>query len=321
MQLSGLTDNLLRGYLEVIDEFGLYPIPQPSTLHPIQQFGANHLQRAGLINTGNICCHISIVLCLHRLGLITFMEEDLIAVNGNVIDWSAFLMQRILEALPSRNAFSIQNFCTAWNNDGKLPQLQEWDDISVVDAMTTQLPFRGINNIPAITRFYLRYNCPACGNIENDCNDRLFSTVPTLKLLPGSAPISAERLLLDMLREPVQTTCGNIACGQPVLASWKTKPGKATILFIARNHGEGIVNTRLIPRAPSGPAPGIMGELVSVVSRTGEIQRGHYFSYHQVGGIWFKNDDDRAISRVNYHPFNFSVLGEDVVMLCYLNNV
>lgn len=314
-----MNDNLLAHYLGVIDQFGVYPIPQPSPYHPIQQFGAQHLQRAGLLNTGNICCHISIVLCFHRLGLLKYMEEDLIAANGNVLDWSAFLMQRILQALPNRLAFSIQNLCTSWNNDGKLPQLQAWDDISVVDAMTTQLPFRGLNNIPVFTRFFLRYTCQACGHVENDCNDRNFSTVPTLNLLPGSIPISAERLLLETLRDPVQTRC---SCGQPVVASWKTKPGKATILFISRNaDGQGIVRTRLLPRDPTGPAVGILGELVSVVSRTGEIERGHYFTYHQVGGKWWRNDDDNVMSEWNYHPFSLSVFGEDVVMLCYLNNV
>ena len=321
-KISGLCNNLLTGYLAVIDEFGIYPIPQPSSSHPIQLFEVQHLQRAGLLNTGNICCHISIVLCFHRLGLLKYLEEDLIVANGNVLDWSAFFMQRSLEAIPSRIAFSIQNMLTAWNNDGKLPQLQEWDDISVVDEITTQLPFRGMNNIPVFTIFSLRYTCPACGNVENDCNERVFSTVPTLKLLPGSVPISAERLLLDSLREPVQTRCNNSSCGGPVVAFWKTKPGKATLLFIARNHDHEIVHTRLIPRAPSGPAPGIMGELVSVVSRTGEIQRGHYFSYHQVGGRWFKNNDDHPMTGVDYHPFHLgSVLEEDPVLLCYSNNV
>ena len=321
----GLNEELLRGYLSVIDQFGVYPIPPTSSNQPAQQFGIQHLQGPGLLNTGNICCHICIVLCYHRLGLLRNLEEDLIAVNGNVLDWPAFLMQRILQALPSREAFSIQNFPTAWNSDGRFPQLQAWDDICVVDDITTQLPFRGLNNVPAFTRFTLRYTCSNCGNTENDCNERIFSTVPTLKLLPGSAAISAERLLLETLRVPVQTRCSNSGCGQEVIASWKFQPGKATILSIARNMpGHGIVTTRIIPRDPSMPAPGIMGELVSVVSRTGlDVQRGHFVSYHQVGGQWFKNDDDHPLAATNHHPFYNSSLGEDedVVLLCYLNNV
>ena len=107
-----------------------------------------------------------------------------------------------------------------------------------------------------------------------------------------------------------------------MVASWKFKPGKATILFISRNAaGQGIVRTRLLPRDPSGPTFSILGELVSVVSRTGEMERGHYFSYHQVGGKWSKNDDDHVMSELNYHPFSLSPHREDVVMLCYLNNV
>ena len=299
---------------------GLYPIPPASSFtQPIRRFGNQHLQRAGLSNTGNICCHISIVLCLHRLGLLTNLERDLIAVNGNVLDWPAFMMQIILEALPSMDAFSIQNLLEAWNNEGRLPQLQAWDDISIVDDITTQLPFRGVDNVPAFTRYFLRYTCSACGHIENDCNDRLFSTVPTLQLIPGSAAVSAERLLLDFLRLPVQTTCGN--CNRAVVASWRTQLGKASILFLARNnHGQEIVRTRIVPRSPSGQSPNILGELVSVVSRTGDIERGHYFSYHQVDGRWFRNNDDQALTVIDHHPFNLSPLGEDVVLLCYLNN-
>ena len=290
---------------------------------PIHQFRIPHLQRNGLLNTGNICCHISIVLCFHRLGLLRNLEDDLIAANSNVLDWPAFLMRRILQALPSREAFSIQNFCTAWNSDGRAPQLQAWDDICVVEDITTQLPFRGLNNVPAFTRFILRYTCPTCGFIENDCNERLFSTVPTLTLLPESVAITAERLLRDYLKTPVQTRCSNSDCRHAVIASWRIQPGRTTVLFIARNMPDhGIVRTRIIPRDPSWQAPGILGELVSVVSRSGEnAQRGHYLSYHQVGGRWFKNDDANPLAEVNHHPFNFCHLGEDVVLLCYLNNV
>lgn len=316
---DGLEEGLLIHYLEVIDEFGVYPIPPSSPNQPIQQFGVQHLQRVGLINTGNICCHISIVLCFHRLGLLRNLEDDLIAVNGNVQDWPAFLMRRSLQAMPSREAFSIQNVLEGWNNDGRAPQLAAWDDICVVDDITTQLPFRGLNNIPAFTRFILRYTCPTCGFIENDCNERLFSTVPTLRLLPGSVAISAERLLRNFLQIPVETRCSR--CRQEVVASWRTQPGRTTILSIVRNHGHGIVRTRILPRDPSGPAPGILGELVSVVSRVGEdVRRGHYLSYHQVGGRWFRNNDDHALTESSHHPFNLIQLGEDVVLLCYLND-
>ena len=120
-----------------------------SSSQPIGVFGLNHLQSQGLDNTGNICCHISIILCLHRLGLLDFLEQDLIEVNGNVLSWSGLVMKMILEALPSRTSFSPQILLPAWDNDGLLPRLQAWDDISVVGDIVTQLPFRGNNNIPA----------------------------------------------------------------------------------------------------------------------------------------------------------------------------
>ena len=260
------------------------------------------------------------------MGLLQYLEQDLIAVNGNVLCWAGLVMTKILEALPSRRSFSTQNFNTAWNNEGRHPQLQEWDDISVFGDMVTQLPFRGRDNVPVFTRYFLSYHCLQCGKQEHNLehwNDRIFQTVPTLPLVPGSFPITAEHLLRQFLQH-VDTACSQ--CTRPVRGSLATLPGKFTLLHISRSHQPpAIVRTKLIPRAAGEPAPLFMGELVSVVSRSDFVRDGdtlsHYFSYHQVGGQWFKNDDDHPIVGVLYHPFNARAATETVDYLCYKNNV
>lgn len=294
-----------------------------SSSQPIGVFGLNHLQSQGLDNTGNICCHISIILCLHRLGLLDFLEQDLIEVNGNVLSWSGLVMKMILEALPSRTSFSPQILLPAWDNDGLLPRLQAWDDISVVGDIVTQLPFRGNNNIPALTRYLLSYRCRDCGNQEHNVenwNGRIFQTVPTLALLPGSEPITAELLYMRFLMQ-VDTRCSQ--CNRAVSGSLFADPGKSTILHISRNFdGRSVVQTRLIPRTEGQPAPLSIGELVSVVCRSqtsSAVSRSHYISYHQVDGQWFLNNDNNPMVRVNHHPFN--IPGQTVDMLCYKNNV
>ena len=294
-----------------------------SISQPIGVFGPVHLQSQGLDNTGNICCHISIILCLHRLGLLEYLDQDLIEVNGNVLNWSGLVLTKIFEAIPSVISFSPQNLLTTWNNEGRLPMLQAWDDISVVGDMIAQLPFRETNNIPAFTRFLLSYHCRDCGNREHNVenwNERIFHTVPTLALLPGSEPITAELLYVRFLMH-VATRCSQ--CNRPVNGSLLAVPGKSTILHISRNHdGRSVVQTRFIPRPEGEPAPLSVAELVSVVCRaeTGSaVSMSHYISYHQVGGQWFLNNDNHHMVRVNHHPFN--IPGQTVDMLCYKNNV
>lgn len=257
------------------------------------------------------------------MGVLEYLEQDLIEMNGNVLNWSGLIMTKILEALPSRRSFSPQNFLSAWTNEGRLPMLQAWDDIGVVGDMVSQLPFRGNNNVPAFTRFLLSYHCLDCGNQENNVenwNGRFFQIIPTLALLPGSVPITAELLYMQFLTH-VDTRCS--MCTRAVTGSLVGLPGKFTILHLSRNHdGRSVVQTRLIPRTDGQPAPLSIGELVSVVCRTetsSAVSMSHYISYHQVGGQWFLNDDNRPMVRVYHHPFNIS--GQTVDLLCYKNNV
>ena len=37
----------------------------------------------------------------------------------------------------------------------------------------------------------------------------------------------------------------------------------------------------------------VLGELVSCVCHRGDVNQGHFVSYHKVGDVWFLNDDSR----------------------------
>ena len=156
--------------------------------------------------------------------------------------------------------------------------------------------------------------------VEN-WDGRFFETVPTLALVPGSVPITAELLYMRFLMH-MDTRCSQ--CNRAVTGSLVGLPGKFTILHISRSHdGRSVVQTKLIPRNEGQAAPLSIGELVSVVCRSGDQSSGvstaHWISYHQVGGQWFLNNDNRHLVRVNHHPFN--IPGQTVDLLCYKNNV
>ena len=316
---------MLESFFAAVDPRQRYRIPNSSPLQPIGLFEERHLQTAGLRNHQDTCCHISLVLCFHRMGLLKFLREDFIAAEGHVIDMPALVLLRMLRALPCPIPFSVQNLWESWRAEGRHPVLQSNDDLSIVDGLVSQLPLAALRgNVPVFTRYYAAFACDYCGRIDDSCEDwaeRPFVTVPTLHLTPG-VPSTAEGLLNGMLQQPMRITCPRRHCNGQCNATWRTVRGIFTVLYIDRaDLRGGIDNTRLLPRAPDSIPHDVLGELVSIISRSGDgYDVGHFVSYHQVGGRWFFNNDDHTFHVCNFHPFNRRDGLENVSLLCYLNN-
>ena len=319
------TSVALASYLTSLDGGRRFPIPNTSSLQPIARFEERHLQSAGLINHRNTCCHISLILCFHRMGLIQYMRDDLIAAGANVFDWPALVISRMLRALPSTRPFSVQNFLAAWNRDGRQPHLQSNDDLTIVDGILSQLPLAAArNNVPVLTRYQVSFTCDYCGlssQNREQFDERSFVSVPTLHVASNSPPTTAEDLLDEMLNQQMRITCPNRCGGRPN-ATWRSVRGIFTVLYIDRSDlMGGISNTRLLPRVQGSAPHPILGELVSVISRSGlGNNRGHFVSYHQVGGRWHFSDDDHTHYPCNFHPFNRRNGNETVSLLCYYNS-
>ena len=319
---------MLQSFLAAVDPGQRFSIPDNSPLQPIAHFEVRHLQRVGLRNYRDTCCHLSVVLCLHRMGIVKYLRLDLIAVGGNVLDMPALVLSRMLRALPSRIPFPVQNFLASWNAEGRLPLLQSNDDLMIVDGIMSQLPLSAVvagSNVPVLTRFQASFSCNYCGRIDPACEmwaEKNFVSVPKIHISAGN-PVTAEDLLDQMLQQQMRITCPNGQCRGRVNATWRTVRGTFTVLYIDRaDLRGGIVNTRLLPRAQASVPHNILGELVSVVSRSGDgYNRGHFVSYHQVGGNWFFNDDDHTHYACNFHPFNRRDGNECVSLLCYYNNI
>ena len=269
------------------------------------------------------------MLFFHRMNLLRYLDQNLILVGRNVLDWPALILTKILRALPSPRSFSVQNFLILWNADGRNPRLVPNDDLTITDAIISQLPLTGNNNIPAVTKFQASFACAICGRREDSCeqwDEREWSAVPTLHPQPGSRPTSAETLLNTVVQHgrQMRITCPNLQCRLPVTATWKVVKGSNTVLYVNRDDGRGgTVKTKLLSQGPrSDTGPNILGDLVSVISRSGGRQGGgHFVTYHKAGGHWFFNDDDHTFRRSPEHPFNRSQGLEAVELLCYSNNV
>lgn len=314
----------LETFLAAVDPGHHFPVPDASPLQPIILFEERHLQSAGLRNHEDTCCHLSLLLCLHRMGFLKFLRGDFIAAEGNVFDMPALVLTKMLRALPSRRPFAVQNFLECWNGEGRLPVLQSNDDLTIVDGVLRQLPLAPAEgDIPVFTKYHASYACDYCGRIDDSCeywNERSFFVVPTLHLTPGT-PSTAEDLLDGMLQQEMRITCPNGQCRAHIRASWRAIRGSLTVLYIDRaDLRGGVDNTRLLPRASTSIPHNLLGELVSVISRSGEnLDRGHFVSYHQVEGRWYFNNDAHSHYRCNFHPFNRSDGIECVSLLCYLN--
>ena len=319
---------MLVSHLNTIDSHNRFPIPDPSPLHPINQFEVRHLQRVGLNNLRNTCCHLSLILCFHRMGLIQAFEGDRVAVGGHVLDWPALVLSKILRALPSQQSFYIQTFLASWNRDNREPRLRSNDDLTIADGILGALPLSGRDNIPALTQYLASFECFSCGHIEQDClqwNEKPFFVVPTINVPYSQDPIPIEILIRGLLDQRMRITCTQ--CGQHCSASWNVVKGSYTVLYFNRGgDGRGTVRTRLQLRDQTrNPPPPLdyLGELVSVVCRCADDEigsaGGHFVSYHQVEGRWFKNDDHRILTICNFHPFNQTHGFETVDLLCFKN--
>ena len=315
---------MLESHLAAVDPRQRFQIPGTSPLQPIARFEERHLQTVGLRNHRDTCCHLSLVLCLHRMGLLKYLRQDLIAAGGNVLDMPALVLTRMLRALPSLRPFPVQNFLVSWNGEGRQPVLQSNDDLMIVDGLLSQLPLSAVSgNVPVLTRYQASFACNYCGRVDDSCeewDEKDFVSIPTLHMTPG-IPSTAETLLDGMLQQQMRITCPNRQCRGRVTATWRTVRGTFTVLYIDRaDLRGGIDNTRLVPRARASLPHGVLGELVSVVSRSGDgYNRGHFVSYHQVGGRWFFNNDDHTHHVCNFHPFNRPDGLENVSLLCYYN--
>ena len=81
-------------------------------------------------------------------------------------------------------------------------------------------------------------------------------------------------------------------------------------------------NKLVIPTVPVRIGPDVLGELVSVICHRGDVNQGHFVSYHKVGDQWYLNDDSRQCEATgNPMEGNRVSQSETVEILLFKNNV
>ena len=300
---------------------GLYPIPGVSPLQPIDpnNFTQNHLQ-PGLLNDSNCCCLISIILCVHRLGLINVLniptQMNMNPGSPNVV---TCVLAKILSSLPSSNAFSIHTLIETVNQSQLGLVLGQNEDLYIIDGILKHLRFQDQSGVPSLTKFTISYYCPQCQTNYSGITPSSFEVIPELGLPNQANPVNPSDILTDLLNENLAITCQ--VCQTNINnASYEVVKGKVTLLRLNRLGFQGGQTFKIMTPLEFGPRnnPGsqLLGELVGVICHiSGNMQ--HWLSYSKTINGWYQNDDQRL--PVPSSPFNSNQPGETMNLLCYKN--
>ena len=124
------------------------------------------------------------------------------------------------------------------------------------------------------------------------------AAIPLLQLPPGIQPVNVCEVLADFIDESFQTHYSDLNCNHRIFdGSLEVRPGYFTVLAVNRFDVTDPNNKRRnkLTLSPSSAriGPDILGDLVCIVCHREDVNRGHFVSYHQIGGQWFLNDDSR----------------------------
>ena len=322
----------IRNYLAILHTITpshLLP-PSQTPINAGQPFSPRHLQSKGLLNINNTCCHLSLILCFHRINLKICFDHQ--TAQNDVV---SLCLLEILKALPSNNAFSVMPFVDVWNSVRPGQRIGQNEAIQTLsDLILDHLPLQSNGPRPVLTQFTASYQCHHCCHQVQDLqywDNKPFSRIPIVNVVeghaplpaPGDPPIQIGNLLTSMLQTPFQIRCSS--CNRFTEGRYRVKLGDFTFVNINRFHHRlphnQIIRIRLSETRTAGVGETYLGTLVSCISHMGfGTDQGHYVSYHQVGGTWFLNDDSRNIQQVGYHPFRSPVQGETVNFLVYKNS-
>ena len=139
------------------------------------------------------------------------------------------VLQRILFALPSQDAFSLHLFIECWNQFGKTPRIDPGfaDVAALAEGIVCNLQLKQyVNGPPVLTEYLGYFKCPKCRKDHNGVQKwecQVFTAIPLLQLPDAphqTADISA--ILDDHINEPFETRCvvTKAADKESILASY-----------------------------------------------------------------------------------------------------
>ena len=210
----------LDRHLASLDPLNCYSIPteSPSPRNIGQVFTVDHLQTHGLLNDGNVCSLISVILSLHRLGIKDHLLDPHFCVNlDRTPDFPSCVFLKIMSALPSNHPFSLQLFISSWNDAGKNPPIAPGfsDVAALMEGLISNLQIkRYASRPPVFTEFLASFKCNRCGKDHigvKNWDSQVQSEVPLLQLPNTVEPVEVTDLLIQFLDEAIETRCSNVA--------------------------------------------------------------------------------------------------------------
>ena len=325
-------DALLNRYVTNIDPYGVYAVPDASQSQTDSGvFDVSNLQTCGLVNDGNVCGMISIIMSFHRINLKQHLINPHFCFTAvHTPDYPSLILYKILSAMPSQSAFSIQLLIESWNRSGRQPDIQPgMNDIpSIAEALVTNMQMKQYSTHPVISKFLASFQCTACGTNHvkvKNWEGQIGAAIPILQLPPDNQAANIPNLLASYLDEPIETRCSNQSCRQRIMnARFVTETGCFTIIAVNRFdvnvRGGKKMNKLNLTLDPGLTGHQLLGELVSCVCHRGHVNHGHFVSYHKVGNQWFLADDSRP-SQLSENPLQSNNATQTVELLLFVNNV
>ena len=317
-----LNEDFFQEYLQTLNPNDIAPIPDRSENHlqNVDEFSVTHLQLCGLLNHSNVCALISLMLCLHRIGLKNHVQATSIP---------DLMLTRTLSALPSPYPFSLQSFIEVWNQDESLPNIYAgYSDVAALtESILSSLNFiHSSINPPFLTKFLGTFLCSGCGTDYRQVakwDEQIWSIIPIIPLPSSDEALDVMDLVDAYLAQPIETRCINQQCRRRI-DNGKLDPMPGMFSIVGFNRLEFVDDqTRKYAtplRLDTDRDNPLFGELVSIICHRGSVNTGHFVSYHQVNGRWYLNDDSKRCKLVT-NPLNLQgVEATETVELLFFRN-
>ena len=128
---------------------------------------------------------------------------------------------KVLDALPTNEDFSLQQFIFSWNHTAPTnglgrPMLGQYEDILLCDTIIGAMkPYLKRLQPPVLTQYLAKFFCELChvqySNID-DGSHRFFQCVPLLPLPVTNRAVSPGQLLTNFLNSSFEAICPVASC-------------------------------------------------------------------------------------------------------------
>ena len=325
--------------MRIVDPNNNFPLPVRVTSFNRTQFSVGDLQSCGLINDGCSCYMISVILLLHRVGILDHMLDSeycsVLVTRNQGRSFLTNMVRRILTVLPSIQPFSPRNLIAGWEHLGLQPGVQVGGYEDAQEVLATLL-----NNLllkiprsesdKLFTKFQGRLLCQK----TRDCHDVVLADFyvgqsdisPFIHVIgvhqDSDHPIKLREELHQFCSSSFDSRCKAIMCRKKIRgAKVHVSPGKFTLVSLNRsNMNQAKIMTKVDISSHHPEVDHFCGDPVSVISHGGSLASGHYVVYTKVGGRWYLNNDSKQLSLVSSPFEQNSIHRETVDIIVFENN-